>query len=120
MKAKQRALSAITSRRPATKRRLLSQWARGHNLVSAELPEVEGKLMRIGEKTKFRGQTYLCVEQTSYLNHRDQWVPLWILLSHCAECRSPFTIKVSRSNLKRRDFNRRCQKHKRPGVRVSV
>ena len=76
--------------------------------------------MRIGEKTKFRGQTYLCVEQTSYLNHRDQWVPLWILLSHCAECRSPFTIKVSRSNLKRRDFNRRCQKHKRPGVRVSV
>jgi hypothetical protein len=74
--------------------------------------------MKIGATTKAKGHVYECVATDSYENRRGDIVPCWILESRCADCGAPFTFMVGRASLRRRQWNRRCEDHKRPGVRA--
>jgi hypothetical protein len=45
---------------------------------------------------------------------------LVILESRCVDCGAPFRFMTTFGALRRREVNRRCARHKRPGVRVEA
>lgn len=69
----------------------------------------------IGTALMYRGQRYVVYGHRTHRTKDGRDVVLIELTSHCTECGEPFTITAlpSASN-----FNRRCQAHKQPGVRV--
>ncbi len=62
------------------------------------------------------GQFYEAVEAVPYIRRDGTATSLQVWKSHCVECGTPFSFMVPISGLKF-EPNRRCQTHKRPGLR---
>lgn len=79
--------------------------------------KIERIIRRLG------GQRYCCdtLEEHTRLDGRTVWLAVWE--SACAKCGAPFTYRTStRGNRDSwlRQPNRRCDLHKRPGVRARI
>jgi len=65
----------------------------------------------------YRGQEYEMIGTEPYIRRDGTETLLVVWRSHCATCGKPFELRTPKESSKF-DPNRRCQKHKRPGVRV--
>jgi hypothetical protein len=78
----------------------------------------DSKWVKGGART-IKGQVYTCQGFERYTTRADIDTALVVLSTHCAECAAIFIVKapaqVRPDNLM---LNRRCPKHKRPGVQV--
>jgi hypothetical protein len=63
------------------------------------------------------GQVYVSVGEEPYERKDGTMTTLTIWRSNCAACGEPFDVKIS-SAASKFIANRRCEKHKRPGLRV--
>jgi hypothetical protein len=73
---------------------------------------------KVGKVREYDGQRYECIGFERYERRRDgamSKLALW--RSSCAQCRAPFVFKTPKS-IKRFEPNRRCPKHRQPGMRV--
>ena len=60
-----------------------------------------------------RGQQYRVIGPDSYANSRTR------LQSNCAECGKSFQLSATAGAMRAGHLNRRCDRHKRPGVPVN-
>lgn len=67
----------------------------------------------------YNGQRYDFVRAEPYVRRDGTDTELLVWRSHCAHCGERFTLRTPRGSPKFMP-NRRCQKHKRPGMRVKV
>lgn len=74
--------------------------------------------MQIGDILNLKKQRYECVGFPAYQTRRGEPSTMIELASHCAECGAPFRLRITKGAVRKREFNRRCDRHKRPGVRV--
>ena len=65
-----------------------------------------------------KGQLYKVTAFADYTRKDGTLTKMAVLQSFCAECGTPFTFRVPQSADEIK-FRRRCDKHKKPGVRVS-
>ena len=71
--------------------------------------------VEVGTIFRDRHQLYRCTQVEPYVRQDGQPSALATWLTRCAECGDEFEFKTSVFGAPR---NRRCVKHKRPGVRV--
>jgi hypothetical protein len=76
--------------------------------------------VRVGTTFTKGGQKYTCVGFRDYTNLAGHTSPLAILESQCVDCGAPFRFMTTVGALRRREVNRRCALHKRPGARVGA
>src|ERR1700730_7655990 len=75
--------------------------------------------MKIGDTIKQDGQAYRCVDYAPYIS-ADGRGSIWLVLeSRCAVCHARFRYKTTRSAIGSDHFNRRCARHKMPGLPVA-
>lgn len=73
----------------------------------------------LGTVRNYRGQTYEFVGSEPYTTRKDDEISLRLWLSDCADCGAKFHAKVT-SRTSKFAPSRRCQRCKKPGVRVVV
>jgi hypothetical protein len=78
------------------------------------------KERRNGDTFTKGGQKHTCVGFQDYTNMAGRTSKLVILESRCGDCGAPFRFMTTLGALRRREVNRRCPLHKRPGVRVTA
>ena len=82
--------------------------------------EREGRRrMKIGATFKKKQQRYECVGFQDHVNRFGRKSTLVILESRCAECAALFRFMATAYMARRRDVNRRCERHKQPGRPVN-
>jgi hypothetical protein len=75
--------------------------------------------MKIGDTIRQDGQTYRCVEYAPYISANGRG-SIWLVLeSRCAICQARFRYKTTRTAIGSDHFNRRCARHKMPGLPVA-
>ena len=74
--------------------------------------------MRIGKTFIRRGQRYKYVGRRLRFTRDGRRVRLVALTSCCADCGAPFEYTTSELAVALGHFNRRCSRHKAPGVPV--
>lgn len=78
----------------------------------------EGTQPEIGTTFKKGRQKYSCVGFRGYTNRAGHTSTLAICRSRCAACGEHFEFMTTLGAWRRREVNRRCARHKRPGVGV--
>jgi hypothetical protein len=74
--------------------------------------------MKIGDTIRQDGQTYRCVDYAPYVSANGRG-SIWLVLeSRCAVCQARFRYKTTRLAIGSDHFNRRCARHKMPGLPV--
>jgi hypothetical protein len=71
--------------------------------------------MKIGATFQKKRQRYECVGLHDHVNRFGRKTSLVILESRCAECGALFRFMTTGTMARRRDVNRRCERHKQPG-----
>jgi hypothetical protein len=74
--------------------------------------------MKIGATFTKGRQKYTCVGLRGYTNRAGHTSTLAVCQSRCASCGEQFEFMTTFGAFRRREVNRRCARHKRPGVRV--
>jgi hypothetical protein len=78
-----------------------------------------GTYVDMGTTFRRRGQQYEIVGEQPHTLRNGRTITMWRLRSCCADCGRPFEFVATKTRVRRReDFNRRCERHRRPGVRV--
>lgn len=70
----------------------------------------------IGTRVALDEQEYVLIRVDTYFNQaaeRSLEIAIW--RTHCAECGRQFEVSIMPGRI---DFNRRCEKHRAPGVPV--
>jgi hypothetical protein len=93
-------------------------WARSYFASSSRSSRSRPGDLKPGDTIDSRGQVYKCVAVGETPTSRGTTARLWTLEARCADCGEPFRVVASRAMIRRREFNRRCDKHKRPGTRT--
>jgi hypothetical protein len=88
------------------------------NEVMQELASGESTTMKIGTTFTKGRQKYTCVGFREDTNRFGRTSTLAICRSRCASCGDRFEFMTTVGAWRRREVNRRCARHKRPGVRV--
>ena len=65
----------------------------------------------------YKGQTYARFSEKSYIRRDGTQTTLIVWRTRCAECGEPMTV-MTPSGARNFSPNRRCEIHKKPGVRV--
>lgn len=74
---------------------------------------------KIGDKILVDDQVYLVAGRATVVRKMDgRRVPVWELETRCPVCGDAFRLVEGRHSLAKREFTRRCPKHRKPGVRV--
>jgi hypothetical protein len=75
-------------------------------------------IIEVGTEFVRRGQWYQCVGFEPYVRRDGVTITLTVLESRCAKCSGAFITKTSSVLEPTSWLSRRCDKHKRPGVKV--
>jgi hypothetical protein len=67
---------------------------------------------------KYKGQRYERVDTVTHVKLDGTAMPLQVWRSHCATCGEEFEFMTTTRRHNLRWPRRRCQEHRRPGVRV--
>jgi hypothetical protein len=122
------AITAAEPMRAVTLRELNDAWredliSRGGHPIPARIaaPTMAlafNQVPALGTEVMWRGQPYELVEVTPYT--RSDGAPSQVLVweAPCWTCGEPFQVRASLGGA--RGLNRRCARHKRPGVRVKL
>jgi hypothetical protein len=72
----------------------------------------------IGEKRKYRGQIYECVDAYEHTTKDGRQITLLTISSSCVDCGRMVAMSVTPYGFRRWNLNRRCGRCKRPGAPV--
>jgi len=75
--------------------------------------------MKVGKTFRQRGQQYECVDRFEY-ERPATWIWIYRLRSTCPDCNRPFTCTASKSQWKKNQISRRCERCRAPGRPVDV
>ena len=72
----------------------------------------------IGDRVFSRGQQYRMMGTRPHVCRDGTKTKLLVFSTNCAECGVEFDFTVTAASASKGWFSRRCQEHKRPGVRA--
>lgn len=73
---------------------------------------------RIGDRVMNGGQTFRMVGIRPHVRRDGTETELLVFSARCAECGVEFDFTATAASASKGWFSRRCQEHKRPGVRA--
>lgn len=76
--------------------------------------------MAVGQVRYNRGQKFECIAIEPHVTRNGKDSELWVLRTNCAQCNRLFTFRLPRRGVLRGDVSRRCDDHKRIGVKAVV
>ena len=74
--------------------------------------------LMIGDVIESAGQEYQFTGLRQHEKANGEWTAVLVFRSWCAECGAEFECTATQRSLEKGALSRRCNEHKRPGVRV--